>query len=311
MAKILAGYGVGDPDAEWGKYVFVRRWDERAYLASLRRAGNTPVSELNPDGNRAIIFCSTTDAYQVIHHPDADYRRELNERLRSIVRRSLELIRDHSTLNVRILTRGPLARLDFDLYKSLGKRLLFGMSLPTLNNTLARVYEPEAPAPSQRLATLKAAKDAGLSVFAAVAPTYPECDPTDLSATLNAVAALDPITVFHEPINIRAENVQRIASHAASLGVRLNTDVFATNETWQDYALKALTTVEIIAKEIGIHDRLHLWPDKSLESKWAVRRMPNPDAYRAWLHRWWNRISEWPIEQKPPANCSAGNERAA
>ena len=36
-----------------------------------------------------------------------------------LVRRSLELIRDQSTLNVRILTRSPLARADFDLFQQL------------------------------------------------------------------------------------------------------------------------------------------------------------------------------------------------
>jgi DNA repair photolyase len=131
-------------------------------------------------------------------------------------------------VNTRILTRSPLAKTDFDLFKTFDDRLLFGMSLPTLRNDLARVYEPHAPAPSQRLATLRAAKEAGLNVYVAVAPTYPECDEEDLRATLEAVADLEPVTVFHEPINIRAENVTRIHTHAATVGVTLNTGVFGT-----------------------------------------------------------------------------------
>ena len=47
-----------------------------------------------------------------------------------------------------------------------------------------------------------------------MAPTYPECDEADLRATLKAVAELEPITIFHEPINIRAENVARIEAQA-------------------------------------------------------------------------------------------------
>src|SRR4030095_2986831 len=180
-----------------------------------------------------------------------------------LVRRSLELIRDHSTLNVRILTRSPLARADFDLFKSFGPRLLFGMSLPTLRNDLSKVYEPKAPAPSQRLATLHTAKEAGLHVYVAVAPTYPECDEADLRATLKAVKEVKPITIFHEPINIRAENVARIETQAESLGVRLRTEVFSTREAWQDYAVDALRTVRELAKEVGLEKRLHLWPDKS------------------------------------------------
>jgi DNA repair photolyase len=290
----LAEYGVKDPDAEWGNYVLLRPWDEQKFLASLRSAENTPRKQLKPDGNRAVIYCSTTDPYQVIRHPDPARQRELAGHARFLVRRSLELIRDESTLNVRILTRSPLARADFDLFQSFGKRLVFGMSLPTLRNDLAKVYEPKAPAPSQRLATLHAAKDAGLYVFVAMAPTYPECDEVDLRATLKAVAELKPITIFHEPINIRAENVARIEEQAESVGVPLRTEVFATRESWQNYAVNALHMVSELAKEIGISKRLHLWPDKSLGSQSLVERMPKPQRYQARLEHWWNRISEWP-----------------
>ena len=294
----LAEYGVKDPDAEWGDYVLLRPWNEDKFLASLRAAENTPRSQLKPDGNRAVMYCSTTDPYQVIRHPDPERQRMLGQHARRLVRRSLELIRDHSTLNVRILTRSPLARADFDLFKSLGPRLLFGMSLPTLRNDLAKIYEPKAPAPSQRLAALHAAREAGLHVYVAVAPTYPECDEADLRATLRAVAEFEPVTIFHEPINIRAENVERIRSHAGELGVKLETDVFETREQWQDYAVNSLRTVERLADELGIANRLHLWPDKSLGSIGVANRISNPTEHLRWLRRWWERISEWP-ESRP------------
>ena len=218
----------------------------------------------------------------------------LSAHARRLVRRSLELIRDQSTLNVRILTRSPLARADFDLFKSFGPRLLFGMSLPTLRNDLSKIYEPKAPAPSQRLATLCAARDAGLNVYVAVAPTYPECDEADLRATLQAVAEIKPVTIFHEPINIRAENVERIQSHADELGAALKTDVFESRERWQDYAVNALQTVERLAAEVGVADRLHLWPDKSLGNVGVANRMPKPREYLRWLRKSWSRVSEWP-----------------
>jgi DNA repair photolyase len=290
----LADYGVKDPDAEWGDYVLLRPWDEKKFLSSLRAADETPISKLKPDGNRAVIYCSTTDAYQVFRHPNPERQRELSEHARFLTRRSLELIRDKSTLNVRILTRSPLARADFELFKTFGSRLVFGMSLPTLRNDLAKVYEPKAPAPSQRLATLKAAADAGLNVYVAMAPTYPECDEADLRATLKALKEVDPITIFHEPINIRAENVTRIEAQAKAAGVKLRTEVFATREQWQDYAVEALHTVSDLAKEIGLHDRLHLWPDKSLGTPKLADRMKNPANYLQRLEHWWNRISEWP-----------------
>lgn len=271
----------------------------RCFWRHCVQAEHIPAAALKPEGNRAVIYCSTTDPYQVIRHPDLARRRELAAHARFLVRRSLELIRDRSTLNVRILTRSLLAREDFDLFQSFGKRLVFGVSLPILRNDLSKIYEPKAPAPSQRLATLHAAKEAGLYVFVALAPTYPECDEADLRATLEAVAELNPITIFHEPVNIRAENVQRIATLGESLGARLRTEVFATRGTWQVYALGALQTVERLASELGLADRLHLWPDKSLGSETALQRILaargwSRESHQQWLRKYWYRISEWP-----------------
>ncbi|RYD69577.1 MAG: radical SAM protein, partial [Verrucomicrobiaceae bacterium] len=170
----LAEYGVQDPDLDWGAYAFLRPWDEKKFRASLRSAERTPVSKLNSDGHRAVMLSTTTDAYQVIRNPDPAKQKELNTAHRQMVRRALELILSESTLNVRILTRSPWAREDFDLFKEFGHRLTFGMSLPTLRDDWRKVHEPKAPSVAKRLETLRAAKEAGLHVYVAVAPTYPE-----------------------------------------------------------------------------------------------------------------------------------------
>lgn len=291
----LANYGVSNPDAEWGSYALLRPWDERKFLRSLDKAERTPIEELNPDGNRAVLFSSTTDPYQVFPHPDPSVRKQLMEESATMVRRALQLILERSTLNVRILTRSPLAKRDFDLYREFGDRLLFGMSLPTLDNRLAKVYEPSAPSPSLRLKTLQAAKEAGLHVYVAVAPTYPECSTPDFKKTLAAIKPLDPITIFHEPINIRAENVKRIEKHAAQLGVELNTKVFASRTAWRWYATTSFWGMQIAADEHDLYDRLHLWPDSTLGSKEALREAcGDPDDELAWLQSWWNLISDWP-----------------
>lgn len=208
-----------------------------------------------------MIFCSTTDAYQTFHASTPEKTNLLNESAKALVRKALEAIRDHSTLNVRILTRSPLVKRDFDLFKTFGNRLVFGMSLPTLNNQLSKIYEPKAPAPTKRLETLRAAKAAGLHVYVAMAPTYPECDEADLRATLTAIKELDPITVFHEPINIRAENVARIKQHAARLvpPVTLKTELLQPLCAWRRYALDSLRLVENLADEAGLGQCLHLW----------------------------------------------------
>lgn len=285
MAPKLKELGVEDPDLQWGQYVFPRPFDRQLFLRTLKAAENTKREELKPDGNRAIMFCSTTDPFQVIRNDDPATQRQLQAAFEANMTEALTLIRDHSTLRVRILTRSPLAKKFFPLMASFGPRLMFGMSIPTLDNELAKIYEPQAPAPTQRLATLKAAQDAGLNIYAAMAPTYPECTDTDLLGTLVALASIRVLTIFHEPINIRAENVERINQHARSLGRTMKTEVFDTTDTWKLYAMQQLTTVEKIANRLGCGNRLHLWPDKAL----------NHYATHEWLGRWWNRISEWPL----------------
>lgn len=301
LGKKLAMHGVKDPDAEWGEYVFLRQWDGPHFMNTLKAAERTKAADLAKDGNRAVMFCTTTDPYMVIRNADPVKQQALATHRSYLMVEALRHIRDLSTLNVRILTRGPLARKDFELMKSFGNRLLFGMSLPTLNNRLAKVYEPKAPAPSQRLDTLRAAKAAGLNVYVAVAPVYPECDEADMKATLAAIKELDPVTVFMEPINIRAENIARIKKQADAAGVRLKTDVFSNSHSWRAYALNQLLTFEELADEAGLYDRLHLWPDASLGSAESLRQFPHslPDgeggiSLHDWLQNQWSKVSAWP-----------------
>ena len=327
----LREFQVRDPDAQWGEYSLLRPWHEEKFLASLKKAETTPQANLKPDGNRAVIFCSTTDPYQVFQASSPEKTKLLNDSAKTLVKNALVAIRDHSDLNVRILTRSPLASVHFDLFKSFGIRLVFGMSLPTLDNRLARIYEPQAPSPAKRLETLQAAKAAGLHVFVVMAPTYPECDEADVRKTLAAIKELNPIIIFHEPINIRAENIVRIEKHADGLKppVKLNTAVFATREAWWEYALNSLLMVQRLATEAGLLDRLHLWPDQQLGSKscflqlrklkrarqnltrfqekrHAEQDQKNYDEkYHPWIESWWTRISEWPGPRQMDAASAA------
>lgn len=321
---ILREYGVTDADEQWGQYVLLRPWDGPKFNASLRSAEGTPLDKLNADGNRAVMFCSTTDPYQTAKLNGIKETKKWNLQRQRLVHYALRRIRDYSTLNVRILTRSPLSKEDFELFKTFGDRLVFGMSLPTLDNDLARIYEPNAPAPSQRLKTLQNAKESGLNVFVAIAPSYPECDEADIRATLRAVKALGPVTIFHEPINIRANNVQRIEEHAKALGRTLKTEVFATKESWRRYAIGQLVLVQKLAEEEGVADRLHLWPDKDLKSPEQFKEMRKAEReealgrpmtaaesktfkvavdaefalFKHWIEAWHNRVSEWPGNQR-------------
>jgi len=344
--------GIPWADARWGEYALLRAWDEKAFLNSLRKAeGLKPPPQsalrrwqsgkltskeikkekakyLSPDGNRAVMFSTTTDPYQTFSiRGDLEKTKLLNALRERLVTRSLELILEESTLNVRILTRSPLARKDFALFKKFGDRLLFGMSLPTLDPKLAKIYEPHAPGPAQKLKVLREAKEAGLNIFIAMAPTLPDQGHAEITQTMKAIVELQPITIFHEPINLRADNLARIEAKARKENQSIRSEVFHTRERWRRYALGQLQLVEQVARELKIPQGvLHLWPDTVLASEAQfieMRRAQNEEqtgvkslsgvirakikdqwneSMKPWLDYWHNpkeRLSSWPGKRIP------------
>ena len=139
---------------------------------------------------------------------------------------------------------------------------------------------------------MKLAASMGIPVYVAVAPTYPEQGEEDLAKVLGAVAALQPVTVFHEPINIRAENVERMKSEAQALGFEFMDHVFSTKEDWEGYAITQLQTAQAVAGNLGLGSVFHPWPDANLGSKRV--RYAFGLGYSAWIDECWNRISAWP-----------------
>ena len=271
QANVFSTVGVADAEAEHGEYLIIRRKEEYALLKSLERAEDDAWKQFNRHG--IVILASTTDPYQKFPKPITSAFPQTQEVFDDIIERLLMLLFYKTGLRVRILTRSPYVRRHFDFFREFGDRLQFGMSIPTLNEELSHLYEPGATSPNERLKTMRAAKMAGLNCFVCMSPTYPECDENDLRRTLRAVAELNPVTIFHEPINIRGRNLERLpeASRAAMIN-------------WTGYALRQFQDVHCIASEFGIIDRLHFLPDLTLREAdpqwfnyWRARRPPWPE----------------------------------
>jgi DNA repair photolyase len=293
--QMLREFGLLDPILDWGRYLLLRPLDKLKFLTSLRRADQTHPGLRKRDGNDAIMFCSTTDAYQVIHHPDPATQRRFQRMAKASRRWMLKAIRDHSSLNVRILTRSPLAKEDFDIFQSFGNRLLLGTSLPTLDATISRIYEPKVAAPRHRLKLLTDARAAGIHTYVAVAPVYPEIGYDGMLEVFRAVKATKPWTVFMEPVNLKLQIAERVQRSARERGEDIDMTPYTDSRVWADYAIRTLRDAERDAEVAGISDRLHLWPDhEELSRKSVIERQPAPTAYLVWLRRWWDRVSEWP-----------------
>lgn len=305
----LREHGILDPDLDWGTYVLLRPWVPSAFRKSLRIAASIKTSELNRDGNRAVMYSTTTDPFQHFGGKENGWPAEnLRLQAETIMVESLRMIREESELRVRILTRGQPTDKVWDEMQAFNEsaRLLFGVSLPTTNDRWRRIYEPHAPPIASRIKALEEAVRRGIPLYIAVAPTYPECDEDDVRATLARIKPLNPITVFTEPINLRAENVARMEAHAKRLGHSFPKEVFDA-DNWPSYAVKQLALVQTIAREQGLLERLHPWPDSSLLSTASWDRVvrdisPRPgdsafEAYQSWIRSCHSRVSEWP---KPP-----------
>ncbi|MFH1510886.1 MAG: DUF5131 family protein [Candidatus Woesearchaeota archaeon] len=107
-----------------------------------------------------IWMSSVTDPYQ-----PAEEKYELTRKI-------LETISNSShRFTVEILTKSGLVERDFELLKDLGVEL--GMSVNTLDSATARIIEPLASNPEQRINTLRKAKEKGIKIFGFISPVIP------------------------------------------------------------------------------------------------------------------------------------------
>jgi DNA repair photolyase len=183
----------GHSQREWGKYLFPKV-DLIASLRDQLRKFTPERAKRTEWGDGWILMSFLTDCYTPA---EAKHR---------LTRQCLELLLDAGH-KVRIQTRSVLAERDFDLLAAHSDRVLFGTSLPHLNDPLSRVLEPRAAAPTRRLRMLERATAAGIPVYVAVAPFLPFHTRDDLEAVLSGVFPLRPREVFCEVLNPKGENL--------------------------------------------------------------------------------------------------------
>jgi DNA repair photolyase len=91
-----------------------------------------------------------------------------------LTRKILEMIAKSPFKNkftIEILTKSSLVKRDFDLLKELNIEL--GMSINTLDSKIARIIEPFASPPLERIRTLREAKEKGIKVYGFISPVLP------------------------------------------------------------------------------------------------------------------------------------------
>jgi len=132
---------------QWGTYVDVKEGAADLLERKLSRMRKP-----------ARVFMSTaTDPYQ-----------PAEERFR-ITRSMLEVFERYPEHSLFILTKQPLVERDIDILARL-PRVGVGMSISSMDDGVARLIEPWAPATSERLAVIKRLSDAGIATYVLWAP---------------------------------------------------------------------------------------------------------------------------------------------
>ncbi|MFN3313775.1 MAG: PA0069 family radical SAM protein [Hyphomonas sp.] len=126
---------------------------------------------------RPIALGMNTDAYQPI------------ERDEKLTRHLLEILSDHDH-PVSLLTKSALIQRDIDLIAPMAAKGLVrvGLSITTLDRTLARKMEPRAATPVRRLETVRALADAGIPVSVMTAPIIPGLNDHEIEDLIEAAA---------------------------------------------------------------------------------------------------------------------------
>ena len=126
---------------------------------------------------RSIAIGTNTDPYQPV------------ERERRITRSILEVLAK-TKHPVGIVTKSDLVLRDLDILAPMAAEGLtkVGLSVTTLDPSLARTMEPRAPTPAKRLAAIRALREAGVPVTALIAPIVPAINDHEIEDIVAAVA---------------------------------------------------------------------------------------------------------------------------
>jgi len=107
----------------------------------------------------AVWVSGVCDPYQPL---EATYR---------LTRQCLEILAEHGW-PVVVQTRSPLVLRDLDVLKA-GERFEVGFSVPTADDAIRQLFEPEAPAIGGRIRALDQLHQAGIKTYAMIAPMLP------------------------------------------------------------------------------------------------------------------------------------------
>jgi DNA repair photolyase len=212
--KRFTGHG----GENWGEFLDVKQF------------GLDKIKPEKYDG-KTILLSSVTDPYTPL---EAKY-----ENTRRILERLIG-----TKANIEILTKSCLVERDIDLFQQFD-HIQVVVSMNTLDAEFAKIIEPRASIPQDRLNALQKVAEAGISTYVFVSPIFPKI--TEWKAIINAA---QPITnEFHfENLNFRGHNTPRI--------MRLIAECYPDLSEYYNQIRKDPTMWDIIEEEIRDYCRM-------------------------------------------------------
>jgi DNA repair photolyase len=131
----------------------------------------------------------------------------LEERVRS-TRRCLELI-SRSNARASIHTKSDLVLRDMDLLRTMDG-IEVGMTITTVDDDLAKVFEPGAPSPSRRFKVLSHMVEEGIDAYLLLGPILPIVVEQDMEGLVRSIADTGINRVIFDPLRVRPRMMDHI-----------------------------------------------------------------------------------------------------
>lgn len=177
---------VGEKDTPWGEYVYVKKNAIDLFSREIKRM-------MNNNNVESIFLSSVTDPYQNCEHK---YK---------LTRGILEVLADVGYRGlISILTKSPLVLRDIDLFMRI-RNIEVGLTITSLDDSLSRHLEVNAPSTVRRLRALKELNDSGVRTYCFIGPLLPHFKdiPEALEQLISSIAETGVKSVYVEHINLK------------------------------------------------------------------------------------------------------------
>ncbi len=118
-----------------------------------------------------------------------------------LTRRCLEVMA-RTPCQVSVLTKSDLVTRDIDLLKRID-RVEVGLTINTIADDAASIFEPCAPPPSARLAAVRALISAGINAYVFLGPIIPTVTDRDLPGLIGSIHATGADRIMVDRLNLR------------------------------------------------------------------------------------------------------------